>query len=201
MIHRNNLPESISAVCLQLRGWVAALLLLGLAAPASAATRIWDGSSSGSWNDFNNWVQIISPRPVFPGDDLVFGPLGARLNTTNDFPAGTAFGLLTFTSPAYNIYGNALALNEGITVSHGGGSSSVRVPVTLNSDQTFTVTDPAANLWLGGGIALNSRTLTLEVEGFTTLDVLSGSGAIVKRGGGIACNASVLTGAVRRNQW
>lgn len=167
MTRRIILSEIIGAVCVHARGCLAALVLLGLTAPASASTRIWDGSSNGNWTDRNNWVQLFMPLPVFPGDDLIFGPVGARLNTTNDFPAGTAFGLLTFTSPDYNIYGSALGLNEGISVSHGDGSSSVRVPVTLNADQTFTVTDPAGNLWLANGVALNSRTLTLDGQATT----------------------------------
>ena len=186
MTHRINLPELISAGCLYARGWAASLLLLGWAAPASASTRIWDGSSGGNWTDLNNWVQIITPRPVFPGDDLIFGLARARLNTTNDFPAGTAFGLLNFTGPDYDIYGNALVLNEGITVSHGDGSSSVRVPVTLYTNQTFTVTEPAGNLWLAEGIALNGRALTFDGEGYNTVSGISGSGGLVKRGAGTA---------------
>ncbi len=185
-VHRILLSGIISTVCLPLRCWAAALLLLGGAAPASASTRIWDGSSSGNWMDLNNWVQILTPLPVFPGDSLIFGPLGARLRTTNDFPAGTAFGLLTFTSPDYDLYGSALTLNAGISVSHGDGSSSVRVPVTLNSDQTFSVTDPAGNLWLANGIGLNGRALAFDVVGFATADGISGNGSVIKRGAGTA---------------
>ena len=76
--------------------WLALPALMVLAAPpAQAATRTWSGGAPllNAWSIAANWSGGVAP---VAGDNLVF-PLGAaRMTNRNDFPAGTAFGSITF---------------------------------------------------------------------------------------------------------
>ena len=70
---------------------VVVLALTGLS--AHGALKLWTGSSSGNFNNFNNWLPVGVPAA---GDDLVFQPnnLVARLLVTNDFSPNRAFNSL-----------------------------------------------------------------------------------------------------------
>src|SRR5437016_2498924 len=72
---------------------IAALLFATLVSiPASAITRNWTGATSANWSDPSNWSPAAIPTAA---DTLVF-PAGARLAMTNDLPAGTSVGPMTF---------------------------------------------------------------------------------------------------------
>jgi autotransporter-associated beta strand protein len=89
-----------------------AALLLAMTAPASAATRIWDGGGSiDLWMVPTNWQGDVTP---VAGDSLVF-PGGLAAPTVNDFPHDTEFGLLVF-ADAYGVQGNRILLANGITL-------------------------------------------------------------------------------------
>jgi autotransporter-associated beta strand protein len=99
------------------RGW--ALFRLGVilstaatAAPAAAATRIWDaGGANANWTNATNWQGDVAP---VAGDTLVFPTGVVELPTTNDFPDGTEFASLTF-GKSYVLDGNRLLLADHIT--------------------------------------------------------------------------------------
>src|SRR5215470_6046369 len=87
-------------------------------APAIAT---WDGGGADNhWTTAANWVGNVAPNA---GDQLVFPGGPARLTTTNDFAAGTAFDSISITSGGYSISG------DGVTVANG-----VRASVTLPND-------------------------------------------------------------------
>jgi fibronectin-binding autotransporter adhesin len=82
------------------------------AAPAAAATRIWDaGGANANWTNATNWQGDVAP---VAGDTLVFPTGVVELPTTNDFPDGTEFASLTF-GKAYALDGNRILLADGIT--------------------------------------------------------------------------------------
>ncbi len=85
----------------------------------TGVTRVWDGGggANDSWTNRLNWDSDIA---VLPGDSLVFTrstPDGAR----NDFPAGTAFGAISFTAQngfsSFSLTGNPFGLLSGLTSS------------------------------------------------------------------------------------
>jgi hypothetical protein len=94
-------------------------LLLGLiAGSATAATKIWDGGGTdNSWQTGANWDANTAPSP---GDALVFTNT-TRLNSTNNFPAGTGFNGISFLAPAgaFNLGGNSISLDGNFSFTNG----------------------------------------------------------------------------------
>ena len=70
------------------------------AAPAGAAIKTWDGSTSGNWSTTANWT--TSPVPA-AADDLVFPVGGANKAMTNNLASGLAFKTLSFQEGGYSI--------------------------------------------------------------------------------------------------
>jgi autotransporter-associated beta strand protein len=139
------------------------LLLIVTSCLLPAAERTWDGTGrSSDWTDQANWLNGIVP---VPGDSLRF-PFGAgHLTNTNDYTAGTDFNALTLAATGYTLHGNSIDLGAGLAVTHSTGSSICYLPITLLANQTFSVTQPGATLFLNGVINMSARTLTFDVAG------------------------------------
>src|SRR5437867_1702706 len=173
------------------------LVALGLAlAPANmrASTKTWDGSSSGNWGTAANWAGGVAP---VSGDDLVFPAGVTRFTVTNNIGV---LGLrsLTFTGSNYVLRGMGILLTNGIKGAHLSKTNSIQLPLTINSNQTFTVTS-GGELEIFGDIVLNGFTLIVSNSFNTRLDgVLSGSGSLAKVGIGTltlsGTNANTFTG-------
>jgi autotransporter-associated beta strand protein len=141
------------------------------AAPALDTIRVWDGGGTdGFWTTPANWADDIAPQP---GDLLAFPANAARKVNTNNFPASTRFRGLTFGGSGYEIRGQALQLEAGIS----SGSSSVRIalPLQILADQTFT-----GSLTIDGTVDLGANTLTLH--DVTVNGIVSGTGGIITTG-------------------
>ena len=157
-----------------------------LCAPLVAypATRTWDGGDVHRlWTSPTNWVDDLAP---VAGDDLVF-PLGFSTSNENDFPAGTTFNSITFLGGNYTLNGSNLALNAGIRVSASVGNNTIFLPLTLNSNQSFTVSNAnfGSALNLRGPIGLGQNTLTLAGPGFFQVQSrITGEGGLRKLGAG-----------------
>jgi len=123
------------------------IALVGVAQPAQATLRAWSGAASldNTWTNAANWADNIAP---VGGDDLEFPDSGQHPNNADTFAAGTTFNSTTFfhggsggMNHGYDIGGNAIALNAGISVVN---NSITSWPITLNnalmlnSNQTFT---------------------------------------------------------------
>src|SRR2546426_6884604 len=175
---------------------VSALLLWsGMTWSAHAALRVWSGSApmDPTWANANNWAGNVAP---LPGDDLQF-PFGAlHPNATATYPAGTTFNSIMFwhggsggSSTSYNLGGNSIALNAGISTFNNSGvawANSVNNALILNSNQTFTLV-PFTSLSLFGPINLKGNYLTFDTAQFSPADVkavLSGAGGLSKTNAG-----------------
>src|SRR5436309_10407743 len=144
------------------------IALLGLAQPAQATLRAWSGAVSfdNTWTNAGNWSGNVAP---VAGDDLEFPDSALHPNNTDNFAAGTTFNSITFfhggsggMSHGYDISGNAIALNAGISVVNNSVSSwpiTLNNALMLNSNQTFA-TGPFTSLSLLGPINLNGNDLT-----------------------------------------
>src|SRR5262249_28780362 len=147
--------------------------------------RVWDGGGADvNWTNPLNWVGDGAPNP---GDDLLFpgGVPADRLNTTNNFAAGTAFGSLTFAAAGYTVGGNALTLVGGVAATNPTGTNTVGVALTLGAALAATSTYAGATLSLTGPVNTNGHTLTVSGSGATNLTgAVTGSGGITKDGPG-----------------
>ena len=135
------------------------------------------------WSNPSNWVANAAPQP---GDDLEF-PFGAlRTVHSNDFPITTWFNAIRFTGVNYFISGNAVLLNAGISNVPSSLFNTVLFPLVLLGPQSF-YSSSNVGLSISGGINLNGQTLTLHSEGSLKVsEEISGSGALVKVGAGVA---------------
>src|SRR4051812_38291709 len=93
--------------------------LLGAVLCASAATKTWDGSSSGNWATAANWSGGTAPAA---GDDLVFPGGVTRLAVTNNFSPNRAFNSLTVLGTNYLLRGSPIILTNGIRMGTLGNS-------------------------------------------------------------------------------
>ena len=100
-----------------------------VSSPLFAITRSWTGTANANWADPANWSPAGIPAPA---DSLIF-PAGALHRTmTNDLPAGTTVGPMTFNDD-YTLSGNGLTLNGNLSfLKDANGFASVQV--TFNSD-------------------------------------------------------------------
>ncbi len=119
----------------------------------------WDGRGSDSqWSNPGNW----SGESLQAGDSLFFGGL-LRTECTNDLPAATPFGGITFSvgSGAFRLRGNSLRL-DGAMINLDSGVKAVELPVELSSGTLFNTA--------GGDLTLGAE--------------VSGAFGLIKQGGG-----------------
>src|SRR5437016_5223992 len=110
---------------------IAILWLAMLPIVTRAATKTWDGSSSGNWATAANWSGGTAP---VAGDDLVFPGGITRTNTTNNFSPLRAFNTITFTGTNYNVHGGTLMVTNGIRSGSPQGDNAHRIPNTISAD-------------------------------------------------------------------
>lgn len=171
--------------------WVLLLVVGMRELRVSAGTKTWDGIGipvSTNWTSAANWNGGVAP---VAGDDLVFPPGAGRAGNRNDYAAGTMFNSITISSNNYNITGNSVALNDGISAGYLAGTSTFGPPLSLRSNQTFFVGDHFISgrfgslLHLTGNVALNNHTATVDGPGTLQISgVVSGTGGFLKMGAG-----------------
>jgi hypothetical protein len=157
-----------------------------VALTAASTQKAWTGSVSSSWSDPHNW----SPQAVPASGEVLLFPAGARLNMTNDLPANTLAGAMTF-NDNYTLSGNSLMLNGDLAfLREANGYASVQV--TFNTDMklaTAVVFGSAPNNY-NGAIDVNGQTLTID-ESHTANETafvngpLNGSGTVTITGQGV----------------
>jgi uncharacterized delta-60 repeat protein len=163
------------------------------------ATRTWDGrkddgtsAANNKWSTKENWLGDVAPSPA---DNLVFPAGSAQSTNMNDFLAGTTFNSITI-SLGYNISGNAIGLNAGITSNALGTVPKIFLPIKLNADQAFVGASGSAGLTLEapGGIDNGGHKLTLN-SGIMSIQVtdITGTGGLTKSGGGSASIGNFAT--------
>jgi hypothetical protein len=136
---------------------------------AAVTTLTWDGESSTSdgWSH-NNWNGLT----LVSGEAIVFAG-SSRLTATNDETTTFTIAGITFNSAAgiFNVSGNAIILNTGITDNQATNLETLTLPIQLSGINTISVVS-GGKLTLGG--ALNNSTalaggLTLSNSGLVTL--------------------------------
>jgi autotransporter-associated beta strand protein len=134
------------------------------------ATYTWSGAVSNLWSNNANWAGG-SPAGD-PNANLVF-PSGAKnIDTNNNDLVGLTIGSMTFSGGGYKIFGNAVTLNAGITLTSEATESIHFNPnIVLGAAQTFAVTDAGVALYLEGTVSgAGSARLTEAGAGILALD-------------------------------
>ena len=136
------------------------------------SARVWDGQSGANvnWQTAANWVGDVAPQP---GDELIFPTGVTALDTNNDFPAGTAFGLILIEGLGYTLGCNGILLENGIEFQ--GGNTTLNLPLTLGASQTIVA---PAGLTINGNINQNGYALAFENNSTTGGTWLTVNGAI-----------------------
>jgi hypothetical protein len=124
-------------------GFAAILTLTCLLAThqVSAATDTWNGGAvpDGNWLNPGNWNGVTPTT-----NDLLVFTGGTQTASTNNFPAGTAFNNISFSSgaSAFTLGGNSMVLSSptdagsgqiagGSIISSSPNTNTIRMPVTL----------------------------------------------------------------------
>ncbi|HEV7570900.1 MAG TPA: Ig-like domain repeat protein [Thermoanaerobaculia bacterium] len=151
---------------------------------ALSTQKTWTSFANTVWSNPQNWNPQAVPSA---GEPLLF-PAGVFPILTNDLPAGTLVGAMTFNGN-YTLSGNPLTLNGDLSFLKVNGSPAVYV--TINSDLKLAtaVTFGSAPNSYNGAIDVNGQTLTVD-ESSTVNDTaslngpLNGSGTILITGQG-----------------
>lgn len=143
-----------------------ALVVFFASSALVAADKTWTGLGGGAgWQEPTNWG-VVAP---VGGDALIF-PNVTKKTSSNDFPAGTAFGPLTFNAGGYLISGLQMDLNGGVFL-NGANAVQLALPLEIAVPVAFSVSN-------GSGVLTMSQTI-------------SGTGGIIKSGSGLlALNAA-----------
>jgi hypothetical protein len=168
-----------------------------------SSQKAWTGAVSGFWSDSRNW----NPQAVPGAGEVLLFPAGAsQLTMTNDLPAGTTVGAMTF-NDYYTLSGNSLTLNGGLAFRRD-VNNVANVQVTFNADVKLAtaVTFGSAPNNYNGAIDVNGQTLTIDENnaGNDTARLngpLNGSGTVTISGhgvyfGGTGTFSGTITGAM-----
>jgi autotransporter-associated beta strand protein len=136
-------------------GAVIGFFVTTAATTAAAATRTWDGGGGAAdtnWMTAANWV---NNDPPVAGDSLIFPSGFAQTAVDNNFPNGTKFNTITF-STGYTVDGNRILIASAIQ--HvGAGETTINCDLTLETGAfatgvTLNVALPAGSLRITGVI-------------------------------------------------
>ncbi len=170
-------------------------LLLGAFAAASGlfaqTDRTWTGNNSAQddWNRRQNWSGNDEPdtsteRALFDTNGL----LTAIEVTAADTTGGIRFASTLNDSITFYGAGDLTLLNTYGITSASNGVQTFSVPLSLSSNQTWSITSTSGDLIFDGGLSLNSATLILlatnVANDFAFSGVVSGSGGLTKTGSG-----------------
>ncbi len=163
------------------RGWLvglvlaAAVLLLGVSAPAALADSSWSGGAavgSSDWSSGSNWSGGVAPTPGTAGM-LTFPDLSSCDASTdtceqsyNDLTGVSASGITIDDSSTYDVGGNAITLGSGgFAITGFGQTPGWGTPITLGADQTWAISDGNSALSVTGAVTGQSHTLGIVVNG------------------------------------
>lgn len=178
-------------------------LFCGALSVSGALAQTWNGDSVGSdaWTDGNNWVSDSAPAnngtatPNFAGNKR----LTPSVNTSYDVNGITfdnqasAFNIISVGSSVLTLRG------AGVTNNNSGVTQTISVATNLGAAQTW---GGAGGLNIGGPVALNSNTLTIDTPAIVAfIGIMSGTGSVVKNGSGagVLSGNSIFTGGVTLN--
>jgi hypothetical protein len=168
---------------------------------AVSTQKTWTGFANTVWSNSQNWTPQAVP---VAGEELLF-PAGAYAIMTNNLPAGTSVGAMTF-NDSYTLSGNALTLTGDLSFRKANGWAAVSVTFNTDLKLANSVTFGSAPNHYNGAIDVNGQALTID-ETSTLNDTtylngpLDGSGTITITGqgayiSGIGTFSGTITGSI-----
>ncbi|HUJ12969.1 MAG TPA: Ig-like domain-containing protein [Thermoanaerobaculia bacterium] len=154
------------------------IAVLWVSASVDAATLTWTGATSNLWSIGTNWSGGVAPSN---GDDLIFPATGANQTNSDDLAAGLNLHSITISGGNYSISGNAITLGAGgIIYTDTDNVSSIANPITLATDETWSLDSASHYVGVSGSLDLNGHALTLNFIGTVEqLDAaITGAGSI-----------------------
>ncbi len=181
-----HIPRSASSATVKNRRSIRPLLgsvaALFTAASLAQAGQTWDGGGVNSlWSNPLNWDADTLPNFANP---LQFGGQ-LRLTPNNDATAIVAGLTFLPAAESFELTGNAITLNGGITVNSASPQTIAFAAITLGSSQAFTAA--SGNLAINSDLDLGANTLTVtgpQDVTFSNSATISGAGGITKSGSG-----------------
>jgi hypothetical protein len=148
---------------------------------AVSVPKSWTGAVSGAWSDPLNWY----PQTVPAAREALVFPIASRLGMTNDLPAGTQVGPMTF-DDSYSLSGNALTLTGDLNFAAAVGFActadlKLAVPVQFNQSGAGSYS---------GAVDINGQTLTINSFATSFSGPINGSGSIVITGDAVSIASS-----------
>ena len=114
-----------------------------------------------NWSDSGNWA-----TPLVDGSALTFAGTTQETNVNDILSGMTNVNLVTFANGGFNVSGQSLTLNAGMTSI---GSNTWGINSTLSGSQSFTVPNACDTLTVSGAVNNNGYALTLNNTGALTL--------------------------------
>ncbi len=136
----------------QAAGTACTALFFALGLAGSRAQDVWTGAGqNANWQTPANWQAGTAP---LPNDSLVFTNVNG-LNNTNNYPATTAFGALTFATPAgaFSLNGNAFTLDGNLADNQPVTVETINLPVVLGVTRALVSVTPNGVLTINGVIS------------------------------------------------
>ena len=150
------------------------LTTVGMTVPV--LTQTWTGGVSASWSASGNWD---TGNPPADGNALTFAAGAANKTNIND-TAMVLVGPVTFQAGGYNVSGNSLILNAGITST---GNNTWAIASVLNVPQSFTSLN--GTLTVSGPLDNGGNDLTIAGSGNVSITGgIVGAGNLWQTGGG-----------------
>ncbi len=148
----------------------------GLGDVASAS----NPNPNADWSNALNWSGKAAP---VSGDALIFESSPSATTSINDLSAGTLISSITIEGKGYDITGNAIDLQKGISETNTSGTNTVALDITMTAAQTFNSSGVGGNLIVSGSIDNGGYLLTGNAGGVLTFNgSIGGSGGFLMTG-------------------
>jgi autotransporter-associated beta strand protein len=141
----------------------------------------WTGGADNRWSNPQNWDS--APQA---GDELVFQ--GSGIATQNDLAEGTTFKSIKFASDGFTLMGNAVSVDDSVTVDSGVANAAVLLDVALGRAVTVDVAAASSSLTF-------SRVISGGALGKAGAGALVLGGASTYTGGTTISDGAIVLGA------
>lgn len=159
---------------------IAPLLVVFLATSATAATRTWTGTNSGSWSDPANWGGTAPGA----GDDLVFPNAAVNKTTNNDITALSVHSIAVSGSATYTLNGLGITLGSGgLTIAT---TAVFALPMNLSANQFWQVQSAGRNFIVNSVISGSGNVTIVGPEQVTITGTNTATGRLLYIGSGDA---------------
>jgi len=156
---------------------------------------VWTGAGGNAdWLNPLNWAGDVAPQA---GDALLFPSLPEALVAYNDYAPGTTFASITIAGSGYQISGNGVVLEAGLSAINSTGVNTVSLPLSLAAAESISAS-AGVTLVLAGSVNSGGNLLTVNADGNVLFEGASvtGSGGVAVEGSGTFTLADSNAGAI-----